>query len=267
MSDRYAQDLEDPAPFPDDEEREQFFCQFTFGQFFTLVVLFVISVCSSFYLGARYGNQYLRIADRELPTVPVPVSPQVVSAGVLPDRIQHDEELKEMARAALRRHEQRQLEQQANDYLSGGGAPGQPPAAAPVPAAPESASGLESPPPHPSPLPEPAMAARPQLPPEPLLPGEVPAPPVAPVAQLGGASGLPYSVQIGAYQDLAEASARVSEWKLRGYPVYLMEADVAGKGHWYRVRIGAFATRDEAGTFLSDLHEREAVGGIIVQNP
>ena len=43
--------------------------------------------------------------------------------------------------------------------------------------------------------------------------------------------------------------------KLRGSGLrpYLVDADIPGKGHWYRVRLGSFKSRDDAEKYVRDL--------------
>lgn len=260
------------APFPDDEVTEElhYFCRFTFGQFFTLIVLLVITVCSSFYLGARYGNNYLRL-DGSSGASPVanyqPVSPAsqsgVAAAQDLPERVNEDEELIKMARAALQLEQQSKLEAQAQNLLNN----------------PEKMSALSKsqqwnesryedvPVSHDAPE---------QMQPEVRIeetrvavtrPVSQPAvDPIEPITSLGGGSGLPYSVQIGAYRKIDEARRFVSQWQQEGYPAYMMEAEIPDKGRWYRVRLGAFATKSEAGQYLSGLQSQRGVEGLVVAN-
>lgn len=281
MSDLYTDDIQDEPIAPYDDETVHYFCKFTFGQFFTIMVLLVITVCCTFYLGARYGNQYLRIADPVTQRSNPPMANRGSSSDVsqeLAKEISENEELKEMARGALRQQENQRLQEKVDEYLS----------------APVDSQALNN---HRAPQDDnireieserpivgsdsPSEVFRNTLPPEPDLPGEYDninnsaqiatrdgsVPVGQPLQRVGGGSGSPYSVQIGSYRDLSEASARVSEWKIRGYPAYMMEADIPGKGHYYRVRLGAFSTRQEADTFLNEMKQSEAIDGIIVTNP
>ena len=51
--------------------------------------------------------------------------------------------------------------------------------------------------------------------------------------------------------------------KDRGYPAYIVEADVPGKGTWYRVRLGRFPSKDEAGRYLSDFRRETRMDAFI----
>ncbi|MBX7116262.1 MAG: SPOR domain-containing protein [Myxococcaceae bacterium] len=61
-----------------------------------------------------------------------------------------------------------------------------------------------------------------------------------------------WSLQLSAYQDRAEADRFVLGLKDKGYSPYIVEAQVAGKGTWYRVRLGRFANREAAARYLTD---------------
>lgn len=231
-----AHDGDAPLPGDGDDESLHYFCRLTFGQFFTLVVLLVITVCATFYLGARYGNDYLRLdgtpqhETAQLP--PPPAAPTITPAQQA--AIQNDE-LKRLARQALQREQQQQLEQQVEAYLNAP-VPTQPPAGQQVP-----------------PLAMPAAPAPVQAPPE--------APP-----HIAGDAGFPYAVQLGAYRNYDEATAHLDNWKTKGYPAYLLSADLPESGRWYRVRVGAFATRVEAQSFQEEFGRRESLEGIVVRN-
>ncbi|MBI4238497.1 MAG: SPOR domain-containing protein [Deltaproteobacteria bacterium] len=328
MDDYCDPEPESQAPEMDDQDdRAQHFCKLTFGQFFTLVVLLVITVCGAFYLGARYGNQYLRLdglpAD-EVATASALQRAEPSTAAALPESIRNDAELKRLAREALTRSQQDRLEAQARGLL----ASGQVPSAAAIAAA----AALEPEPDVPDPafaerqaadarrgpeedpaaavteptaasepdaaetqallkaaeaagvdvsgvreqlLEEAAVARGPASNPQPPVTNHAVSPPPAEpsvrnppaeLSELQGASGLPYAIQVGAYRDAKEARHKVSEWKTRGYSAYVISSDLGDKGQWYRVRIGAFATRGEASNFLTELKGRETADGIVVQN-
>lgn len=227
----------------DDRGAVPYFCRLTFGQFFTLVVLLVITVCSTFYLGARYGNNYLRLDGLPMhDTAQLPIAPAANTAAPINASQQEaieDSELKRLARQALQREQQQKLESQVEAYLN-----------APVPTQPPPGQQQPALPP----------------PPQPSMPAEPPAPPPPAAPALSGATGTPYAVQLGAYRNYEEANTHLEDWKAKGYPAYLMSADIPNSGRWYRVRVGAFATRDDAQSFREELGSREAVDGIVVRN-
>lgn len=417
-----------------DENALQYFCKFTFGQFFTLTVLLVVTFCGTFYLGAKYGNQYLRLGDEPLPAIAAVNG--AAASGVtmqIPEAVKQDKELKSLARQALAKMQTDRLEQQARTALDGGTMPADATMAAPAaPArssvvrpntlsiesqqarganednendAPETmvngvpvgdVAGTD-----PARLPRAnanatadAAAANALTNPEAgSVPGNVPqvspellaaakkagvdvdalkqqymhnekaaekiasiklpadgaksksgassvsaetpsalqdapnadaqaavanavatanaaaardaatnaatnvattnatvASRAAPansavatsrtasansataasandaVTKLQGASGMPYSVQLGAFHSSSEAQQKVDEWKARGYPAYLLESKIPEKGTYYRVRLGAFATRNEASQYLTGLKSNESADGVVVQS-
>ena len=87
-------------------------------------------------------------------------------------------------------------------------------------------------------------------------PAKVAAVAPAPVATKPAASGG-YVLQIGAYKSQADADAAWKAYKakhaalLGGYSDDVQQADLGGKGTWYRLRIGGFADKNMA-TSLCD---------------
>ena len=55
-----------------------------------------------------------------------------------------------------------------------------------------------------------------------------------------------YTLQLSSFQDKAEADAFLSSVKASGYQAYVTEASVAGKGTFYRVRMGTYKSIEAA---------------------
>ncbi len=95
-------------------------------------------------------------------------------------------------------------------------------------------------------VPEPEATA----PPAPLGPTAAPSHPVA-----GGA----YLLQIGAYKSEAEADAawRIYQSRhtatLQGYAKDVKQVDLGAKGTWYRLRVGGFASKEQAAQLCGKL--------------
>ena len=62
----------------------------------------------------------------------------------------------------------------------------------------------------------------------------------------------PFTLQLGASQNRDDAERMVSRLREKGYAPYIVTADVPGKGTFYRVRMGSFATKEAAGRYLED---------------
>jgi DedD protein len=62
----------------------------------------------------------------------------------------------------------------------------------------------------------------------------------------------PWTLQIGASQNREDAERIASRLREKGYAPYIVTAEVPGKGTFYRVRMGSFATREAAGRYLED---------------
>ena len=66
------------------------------------------------------------------------------------------------------------------------------------------------------------------------------------VAAVASAQAGRFAVQVEATPARAEAEARVEQLEAQGVEAYLVESLVPGKGHFYRVRVGDFASRAAA---------------------
>lgn len=105
-----------------------------------------------------------------------------------------------------------------------------------------------------APTPPPRVDAEPAEADEPTAATDEAATPPAPTAEdeVGGDDLLAYAadgefvVQVGTFRDAARASRRVSELEKLGYPAFAVAHPAGGQ---VRVRIGYFATRDEADRF------------------
>ncbi|RKH21824.1 SPOR domain-containing protein [Corallococcus praedator] len=84
-----------------------------------------------------------------------------------------------------------------------------------------------------------AIARAQQLPAEPPRPAE---------AVKGGA----FTLQLSAFQSRPDADRFAARLRDRGYAPYILAAEVPGKGTWYRVRMGSFASKEAAGRYLTD---------------
>ena len=58
--------------------------------------------------------------------------------------------------------------------------------------------------------------------------------------------GPRYTLQVGSHRTVAEATEQVAALKHKGLDAFYLEAQLAGKGTWYRVGVGVFAVKEEA---------------------
>ncbi|HVP68822.1 MAG TPA: SPOR domain-containing protein [Anaeromyxobacteraceae bacterium] len=103
-----------------------------------------------------------------------------------------------------------------------------------------------------------AAAGTPAAPPRPEALPVAPAPPAA-ASSLGGTGA--FTVQVGSTTDRGEAERLAQRFPGRGARV--SAADVPGKGRWYRVRVGAFKTREAAERYLRDLERDTGQKGFV----
>jgi cell division septation protein DedD len=67
------------------------------------------------------------------------------------------------------------------------------------------------------------------------------------------ADGKPrFTLQLSSFQDRAEAEAFLTATKSAGYQPYLTEAEVSGKGTFYRVRLGSYRSLEAANDAKAD---------------
>lgn len=60
------------------------------------------------------------------------------------------------------------------------------------------------------------------------------------------ASGSEYLLQIGSFPSSAEAKARLQDLEASGLKPKIQEADLKKKGHWFRIYVGAFPSKEKA---------------------
>lgn len=87
----------------------------------------------------------------------------------------------------------------------------------------------------------------------------------APEAPTPSAEGS-WTLQLSAYQDKAEAERFAAGLRDKGYAPFIIEANVAGKGTWFRVRMGRFGSKDAASTYLADFKRETSIAGIVTSN-
>ncbi len=265
------------------EDGDGFFCRFTFGQFFALLVLEVFTIFFVFYLGARYGPQFLGFqkkgatvigeAPREEGSPKEAMttdSPEVAAmAQDLVDKAKTPE-LKERLAQMLSRPadgkvqppadvERAELNSEAPAY------PAPPSAAQPAaPVAGQQNAGIpgseemtEPPVENTKAAPQGQMQMRQAQPAEEVEKGAV---------RIKSAENAKYSLQVGSYQQMADANSAVEKLKGKGYRAFLMIADIPDRGRWYRVRVGGFASREEAKKYQQQFESQETMQAIVVMN-
>jgi len=72
-----------------------------------------------------------------------------------------------------------------------------------------------------------------------------------------------FTLQVKATQSSSEADKFAKKLRSQGYDSLVAEADVAGKGKWYRVRVGRFETRPQAERYLQDFKRESRLEAFI----
>jgi cell division septation protein DedD len=71
-------------------------------------------------------------------------------------------------------------------------------------------------------------------------------------AQAGGEGRARFTLQLSSFQNKSEAEAFLTTMKSAGYQPYLTEANVSGKGTFYRVRLGSYRSPEAANDAKAD---------------
>jgi cell division septation protein DedD len=86
----------------------------------------------------------------------------------------------------------------------------------------------------------------------------------SPAASKTQPNGGIYTIQVASVKAANDADRMVAKLKKRGYPAYRAIAKIPGKGIWFRVRIGEFKARNEAGPTMTKLN-KEGIKPILVR--
>ncbi len=277
------------------EESDGFFCRFTFGQFFALLVIEVFTLFFVFYLGAKYGQEFLGMEKGQVASESSEVSEPSVLTTSDPEGIKAAEEL--MAKAKTPELKERIKQMLANsqdgsvrpnvieknlagDQLSEGGIQVVGGGTATTATAVDSAETAVTPANEGRIISEntdyqAVGQVQPNAGQQENPEGGTPANLAQSEAMAAGASTAirvkspangRYSVQIGSYPTLQEAEKTVESWKSKGYPAYVMVADIPDRGRWYRVRMGGFENRNDATRYLREIQSQESVEALVVLN-
>ena len=84
--------------------------------------------------------------------------------------------------------------------------------------------------------------------------------PSAPVGKLGG-----YQLQISSFRNAADATKFCDQLRARGHKAYVVEAHVPARAASYRVRIGPFASQQQAAAYRERFEAKEHVVPFLMQ--
>lgn len=73
-----------------------------------------------------------------------------------------------------------------------------------------------------------------------------------------------YTLQISAHRELEYAKRRMEALQKKGLDPYLVTAEVEGEGTYYRVRLGAFGSMEEAEAFERAVERKRGVDASIM---
>jgi cell division protein FtsN len=72
------------------------------------------------------------------------------------------------------------------------------------------------------------------------------------------------TIQVGSFNDQGQANERAARLKSAGADARVVRADLPGKGTWYRVQVGGFASREEATSYGNQLRSKGLAPDFII---
>jgi len=76
-----------------------------------------------------------------------------------------------------------------------------------------------------------------------------------------------YTLQVVSYDSRDQADQFAGVLRSRGHKAYVVEAEVEGRGRFFRVRVGPFTTRREAESYQGQFENDEHMHTIVVSSP
>lgn len=75
-----------------------------------------------------------------------------------------------------------------------------------------------------------------------------------------------FTLQVGSYPSEADAQKKIEGLEAKGLKPFLRSVEISGKGSWYRVYIGGFASKLTAEAEGTDLQSQHKIDSFIVAN-
>lgn len=76
-----------------------------------------------------------------------------------------------------------------------------------------------------------------------------------------------YQLQTSSFRSEEEAGLFATSLRRRGHRAYVENAQVLGRGNWFRVRIGPFKSKAEAASYRADFEKREHLVPFLIEPP
>jgi len=80
----------------------------------------------------------------------------------------------------------------------------------------------------------------------------------------GASARLRFTIQVSSHPDRQTAEDDVRRMKQSGFAAFIITSELQGKGTWYRVRIGSFASRDAAERLQKAIHAKVGLEPIVL---
>lgn len=73
-----------------------------------------------------------------------------------------------------------------------------------------------------------------------------------------------FTIQVGSYNNSAQAAERVASLKAAGFDARVAEVEIPKRGTWYRVQTGRFESRDEAARYSVQMRAKGAAESVMI---
>ena len=75
-----------------------------------------------------------------------------------------------------------------------------------------------------------------------------------------------WQVQVSSFRTEIEAEGFATQLRARGHRAHVQRAEIDGRGTWYRVKIGPFATQNEATRYRTAFEAKEKMPGFVIKS-
>ena len=110
-------------------------------------------------------------------------------------------------------------------------------------------------------LPQPEVAKVDPAPAQPVVEEKVPV--VSSSGMPDAVSGGSHAVQVGSFSAQKDARALQQRLMKKGYPTFVVDADLGAKGRWFRVRVGPYDGSEQANVAQKVLAEKDKIKGFV----
>lgn len=105
-----------------------------------------------------------------------------------------------------------------------------------------------------------------EAPADPLLAAALPSLPATPVERASAGSDGEFTLQVASFRHESEAEEFQAALQARGHEAFVIEAEIEGRGLFFRVRVGPFENLGAARRYRRSFEREERMGSYVVRN-